>query len=65
MSCALLGKRLLPWPPKLPSSCFHLEDMKGKKAIVTKIDIDVETKVVKLEALEKSNFLLQILHPSN
>jgi len=39
--------------------------MKGKKPFATKVDNDVDTKVVKLEALEESNFLLQILHPSN
>jgi hypothetical protein len=39
--------------------------MKGKKALAPKVDIDVETKVVKLEALEESNFLLRVLHPSN
>jgi hypothetical protein len=39
--------------------------MKGKKSVATKVDNDVDTKVVKLEALEEFNFLLQILHPSN
>jgi hypothetical protein len=31
--------------------------MKGKKALAIKVDIDIQTKVVKLEALEEFNLL--------
>jgi len=67
MTCVMciLWKKTLPWHPWLPWPCFHPNGMKGKKSVATKVDNDVDTKVVKLEALEEFNFLLQILHPSN